>query len=107
VNARDENEINNTGFGVNRYRCVHQYGSTKFSSSNSLQLYVERGTAVTRPRVILCDLWPLFRYLHYVPALASGATITDKNDHTAFTHYLTKLSRKIMVKALAGKIYLS
>ena len=23
VNARDENEINNTGFGVNRYRCVH------------------------------------------------------------------------------------
>ena len=25
VNARDENEINNTGFGVNRYRCVHQY----------------------------------------------------------------------------------
>jgi hypothetical protein len=25
VNARDENEINNTGFGVNWYRCVHQY----------------------------------------------------------------------------------
>ena len=23
MNARDENEINNTGFGVNRYRCVH------------------------------------------------------------------------------------
>ena len=23
VNARDENEINNTGFGVNRYRCVY------------------------------------------------------------------------------------
>jgi hypothetical protein len=23
--GRDENEINNTGFGVNRYRCVHQY----------------------------------------------------------------------------------
>jgi len=21
--ARDENEINNTGFGVNRYRCVY------------------------------------------------------------------------------------
>ena len=50
VNARDENEINNTGFGVNRYRCVHtpvavrtrsthgshEYDSTKFSSSTSL-----------------------------------------------------------------------
>jgi hypothetical protein len=22
-NARDENEINNTGFGVNRYRCAY------------------------------------------------------------------------------------
>ena len=23
--GRDENEINNTGFGVNRYMCVHRY----------------------------------------------------------------------------------
>jgi hypothetical protein len=31
---------------------------------------------------VICGLlWPL----HLVPALASGATITDKNDHTAFT----------------------
>ena len=79
VNARDENEINNTGFGVNRYRCVHtpvavrtrsthgshEYDSTKFSSSTSLHATRSReSTAGTRPRVILCDLWPLFRYLH-------------------------------------------
>jgi hypothetical protein len=32
VNARDENEINNTGFGVG-------FGVLVFSSSTSLQLY--------------------------------------------------------------------
>ena len=33
VNARDENEINNTGFGVNRYLGTGVYTSTKFSST--------------------------------------------------------------------------
>jgi hypothetical protein len=49
-------------------------------------------------QIFLCDLWPLFRYLHSVPALASGATITDKNDHTAFTHYLDEILKKINLR---------
>jgi hypothetical protein len=35
VNARDENETNNTGFGVNQYRCVPWfffYGSRFFAA---------------------------------------------------------------------------
>jgi hypothetical protein len=46
VNARDENEINNTGVGVNRYRCVHtpvprysKYGSTRVLNLVAVPLY--------------------------------------------------------------------